>query len=224
MEKIVVGVPYEISIEPSVDVGKFDAEIVINFTRFNVGVPLKPIKKAKNKYSFIIPSDIQDHLDNKSIKYYIYVYKENARFEVDKGFLMFIDETAFNVDKDSKFIKIDDKTTKSEVKHIVKKDDKTKSTTIKPPVEKKKTLETTKPETTKPVEDSKKNKVDESDTSFDTTLPDLFTKAKSQKVSRDFADILLSVEERNRKKDKRDKINKSIQEAIVETKKGTKEL
>ena len=92
MEKIVIGVPYEISIEASIDIGKFDAELVINKDDFQVGVNLKKVKGKDIDYSFIIPTKLKTLLKKSDVGYSIFVYKENARFEVDDGKLKFIDE------------------------------------------------------------------------------------------------------------------------------------
>ena len=59
MEKIVIGVPYEISIEPSIDIGKFDAELVITRDDFQIGVALKRIKGKDIDYTFTVPSKLK---------------------------------------------------------------------------------------------------------------------------------------------------------------------
>lgn len=104
MEKIVLGVPYEITIEPSVDIGKFDCEIVLSDDEVGFAFELKPIKKSKNDYSFIVPSKLKELIGKKELSYSIFVYKENARFNVDDGKIKFIDEKDFKVNakEDSK--------------------------------------------------------------------------------------------------------------------------
>lgn len=97
MEKIAIGVPYEISIEPSIDIGKFDAELVLNKTGFRVGITLKKVKGGNNDYTFMIPINLKDLLKKAQVKYSIFVYKENARFEVDDDTIKFIDEKDFKV-------------------------------------------------------------------------------------------------------------------------------
>jgi hypothetical protein len=103
MEKIVIGAPYEISIEPSIDIGEFASEIRIKLEESTVAVELKPIKGEKDSYSFIVPEFMKELVGKKAIDYCICVYKENARFEVDDGKLQFIDEKDFKVKvKDNK--------------------------------------------------------------------------------------------------------------------------
>jgi hypothetical protein len=97
MEKIAIGVPYEISIEPSIDIGEFDAELILERDDSRIGVELKKIKGEDIEYSFIVPSELSDLFGKKAMDYSIFVYKENARFEVDDGKLSFIDEKDFKV-------------------------------------------------------------------------------------------------------------------------------
>lgn len=97
MEKIVVGAPYEISIEPSIDIGKFDCELIIIDDDLKFGTELKPVKGENNNYTFIISSKLSTLLKKKEVAYSIFVYKENARFEVDDGKMKFIDESDFKV-------------------------------------------------------------------------------------------------------------------------------
>lgn len=97
MEKIAIGVPYEISIEPSIDIGDFNAELILERGDSRIGVELKKIKGEDIEYSFIVPSELKDLFKKKAMDYSIYVYKENARFEVDDGKISFIDEKDFKV-------------------------------------------------------------------------------------------------------------------------------
>ena len=59
MEKIVIGVPYEISIEPSIDIGDFNAEIIIKHDDYGIAVELKKMKGKTQDYTFIIPSKLK---------------------------------------------------------------------------------------------------------------------------------------------------------------------
>ena len=97
MEKIAIGVPYELSIEPSVDIGEFDAEIVLEQKEFSMAFKLKKIKNKDNDYTFIIPTTLKEMLEKTEVNYNIFVYKENARFEVDDGKIKFISEKDFKV-------------------------------------------------------------------------------------------------------------------------------
>ena len=97
MEKIVIGVPYEISIEPSVDIGKFESQLVITESDIKFAIDMKPVKGSDNDYTFIVPSKLKPMLKKKTVDYSIFVFKENARFEVDDGKLQFIDESDFKV-------------------------------------------------------------------------------------------------------------------------------
>lgn len=97
MEKIVIGVPYEISIEPSVDIGKFESQLIITEGDLKFAIDMKPIKGSDNDYTFTISSKLKSLLKKKTVDYSIFVFKENARFEVDDGKLQFIDESDFKV-------------------------------------------------------------------------------------------------------------------------------
>lgn len=97
MEKIAIGVPYEISIEPSIDIGDFTAEIVLELDASRIGVELKKIKGQDIDYSFIVPSELKSLFKKNTVDYSIFVYKENARFAVDDGKIKFIDEKDFKV-------------------------------------------------------------------------------------------------------------------------------
>jgi hypothetical protein len=147
MEKIVIGAPYEISIEPSIDIGKFDSELRIELDESTLAVALKPIKGEKDSYSFIVPSSMKDVIGKSALNYCICVYKENARFEVDDGKLKFIDESDFTVKvKDNKKMRRMDEPEKTEEeekgnkKKTSKKVEEAKVSTKTPP-QKKETME-----------------------------------------------------------------------------------
>lgn len=143
MEKIALGVPYEISIEPSIDIGEFDAEIVLKLKDHRIGVELKKIKGEDISYSFIIPSEFANTFKKKTVDYGIFVYKENARFEVDDGKISFIDKEDFKV-------KTTDKTKMRPVKDEEKPEE---------PVSKKKKDDKTTPEPSKTAPDAVKERV-----------------------------------------------------------------
>lgn len=127
MEKIAIGVPYEISIEPSIDIGDFDAELVLDRKGSRVGVELKKIKGEDIDYTFTVPSELKDLFKKASMKYSIFVYKENARFEVDDGKIAFIDEKDFKVkgSDGGKMRRAKDETPKPTAKKSKKVDKKT---------------------------------------------------------------------------------------------------
>ena len=134
MEKIVIGVPYEISIEPSIDIGDFNAEIVIKHDDYGIAVELKKIKDKEQDYTFIIPSKLKTLLKKSTVDYSIFVYKDNARFDVDDGKIEFIDESDFKVKvkNNTKMRKVEeekpDKKDKTETKPKTTKKTDTKST------------------------------------------------------------------------------------------------
>lgn len=98
MEKIVIGAPYEVIIEPSIDIGEFESDILIHLEDSKINVQLKKVKGEDDTYSFIIPKTFQTILKkSKEVSYSIWVYKENARFEVDSGKMQFISEKDFKV-------------------------------------------------------------------------------------------------------------------------------
>jgi len=147
MEKIVIGVPYEISIEPSIDIGDFNAEIVIKHDDYGIAVELKKIKGKEQDYTFIIPSKLKILLKKSTVDYSIFVYKENARFDVDDGKIQFMDETDFKVP-----IKDNAKMRKVEEEKPDKKDKKDK-TTEKPKTTKKTSAKSTPEPTSTPVKE-----------------------------------------------------------------------
>ena len=147
MEKIVIGVPYEISIEPSIDIGDFNAEIVIKHDDYGIAVELKKIKDKEQDYTFIIPSKLKTLLKKSTVDYSIFVYKENARFDVDDGKIQFMDETDFKVP-----IKNNAKMRKVEEEKPDKKD-KTDKTEEKPKTTKKTSAKSTPEPTSTPVKE-----------------------------------------------------------------------
>jgi len=70
---------------------------VLKLKTSRIGVELKKIKGEDIEYSFIVPSELKDLFKKNTVDYSIFVYKENARFEVDDGKIKFIDEKDFKV-------------------------------------------------------------------------------------------------------------------------------
>lgn len=120
MEKIVIGAPYEIIIEPSIDIGEFESDILIHLEDSKINIQLKKVKGEDDTYSFIIPKTFQTILKkSKEVSYSIWVYKENARFEVDSGKMQFISEKDFKVK-----VKDNAKMRKVEVDKVTEEDSK----------------------------------------------------------------------------------------------------
>jgi hypothetical protein len=150
MEKIVIGVPYELSIEPSIDIGEFNAEIIIKHDDYGIAIELKKMKGKSQDYTFIIPSKLKTLLKKSTVDYSIFVYKENARFDVDDGKIQFMDETDFKVP-----VKNNAKMRRVEEEKPVEKDDKGKKakTETKPKVAKKTSKKSTPEPTSTPVKE-----------------------------------------------------------------------
>lgn len=101
MEKLVIGVPHEVEITTSIDMGKFNVELCLVGEGYNFHIELQPLDD--NKFSILVPKKLEE-LSNKTLDYKLFVYKDNARFQADDGSLKFISEKDFKVDgKDGKF-------------------------------------------------------------------------------------------------------------------------
>lgn len=96
MEKIVIDVLHEIHIKSSIDEKTFTAEFSIHTDELNYNIPLKCI--GNNKFTLKIPKYLQN-ISEKQIKYSVFVYFDNARFEIDSGDLKLITEMDFTMDK-----------------------------------------------------------------------------------------------------------------------------
>jgi hypothetical protein len=235
MEKIVIGVPYEISIEPSIDIGEFDAEIILEMEGSKIAVELKKIKGTKIDYSFIIPKSLETILGKSTFKYSIFVYKENARFEVDDGKLQFIDEKDFKVKaKDGSKIRPSKEEEKEDKDKEDKEDkeDKGKNKKKSEPPKKEKEKEPVK-ELRSPAElaefliEQEAKKTEEENIQTDKPRTEKIVKEskpvppatetikpKPTQSQTNLHEILDSIEKRKHEKALRDKINQNIQDAI----------
>lgn len=223
MEKIVIGAPYEISIEPSVDIGKFESEIRIKLDDSVVAVELKPIKGEKDSYTFIVPKFMKDLVGKKSLDYCICVYKENARFEVDDGKLQFIDEKDFKVKvKDNKKMRRVEEPEEEKVED--KKEEKVEERVETKPIEKKES----KPETPEDIaerlmersrEQFREKATDPSqapvvERKIQSPMPTPSLTERERRANPQLGSILENIESQKARDRKRADLNKNIQKAI----------
>lgn len=93
---ITLGLPYEIEIKTSVNIGQFEVEFCIVQEDCNYHFPMPNM--TGSTYSVVIPKSMAK-LANQSVKYKVYVYKENARFEADSGEMQIINEDNLTLTK-----------------------------------------------------------------------------------------------------------------------------
>jgi hypothetical protein len=227
MEKIAIGVPYEISIEPSIDIGKFDAELMLNKTDFQIGIKLKKIKGEDIDYTFTIPTKLKDTLKKAKVSYSIFVYKENARFEVDSGDIKFIDEKDFKVQvKDNaKMRPMEEPEEEKKDKPETKKSESTpkpspsakevKESTAFDPIDFAEELIGRNLEADSVVDEVVvEKKTEEAVTPKPTPLPLTQPAPTASKAEKNLHAILTEIEERKQKMARRDQVNKNIRDAI----------
>ena len=218
MEKITIGVPYEISIEPSIDIGKFDAVLNLLLTEFSIGIELQKIKGKSVSYSFIVPKSLEKIVKSKKVKYSILVTKDNARFEVDKGEIQFIDESSFSV-SNAKIIpteKSNNSTNKPQPPKEESNQDTKKESKVKENVDLNNKIDEAIKKATQPIGANVENEVKDSvPVSENENIEDTFSKIRRQsRENRLLGTKLEEIKKRNAERERKELINKRIKESL----------
>lgn len=95
LKDLVIGIPYEIEIEPSVDLGDFRAELCMKGSGVNYHINL--VRNEGFKHTLIMPNIFET--DKSEFEYKIFLYKDNACFEVDSGTINIIKDIQNNKSK-----------------------------------------------------------------------------------------------------------------------------